>query len=81
MRWTLRTATTSYTVVLPDHRRWLELHSWGPHGIEHGPSPLANLGRTPYLTEADVTPVEYQAEVGPSGLTRIRAGRQSATVT
>ncbi|HEY3606878.1 MAG TPA: alpha-galactosidase [Pseudonocardiaceae bacterium] len=59
MRWTLRTATTSYTVALPDHRRWLELHSWGPHGIEHGPSPLANLGRTPYLTEADAAPAEY----------------------
>ncbi|HEY0804933.1 MAG TPA: alpha-galactosidase, partial [Pseudonocardiaceae bacterium] len=59
MRWTLRTATTSYTVALPDHQRWLELHSWGPHGIEHGPSPLANLGRTPYLTEADAAPVEY----------------------
>ena len=59
MRWTLRTATTSYTVQLPDHQRWLELHSWGPQGIEHGPSPLANLGGTPYLTEADAAPVEY----------------------
>jgi len=59
VRWTLRTATTSYTVELPEHRRWLESHSWGPHGVEHGPSPLANLGGTPYLTEADAAPVEH----------------------
>ncbi len=58
-RWTLRTETTSYTVELPAHRRWAELSSWGPHGIEHGPSPLANHGRTPYRTAADAAPAEY----------------------
>lgn len=58
-RWTLRTATTSYTVELSDDRTWLELYAWGPHGIEDGPSPLANHGRTPYRTEADAVPAEY----------------------
>lgn len=58
-RWTLRTRNTSYTVELPDHQRWLELSSWGPKGIEDGPSPLANHGRTPYRTAADAAPVEY----------------------
>jgi alpha-galactosidase len=57
--WTLRTATTSYTVELPAHEQWLALHSWGPHGVQDGPSPLADLGRTPYLTEADAAPAEY----------------------
>jgi alpha-galactosidase len=57
--WTLRLATTTYTVGLPAHRRWAELRSWGPAGVEYGPSPLANVGRTPYLTEADGAPVEY----------------------
>ena len=59
MTWTLRLATTTYTVGLPEHRRWAELRSWGPAGVEDGPSPLANVGRTPYLTEADGAPVEY----------------------
>ncbi|HEY0497721.1 MAG TPA: alpha-galactosidase [Kutzneria sp.] len=58
-QWTLRLATTTYTVGLPEHRRWAELRSWGPAGVEDGPSPLANVGRTPYLTEADGAPVEY----------------------
>jgi alpha-galactosidase len=58
-RWTLRMATTSYTVGLPQHEGWLESVSWGPTGIEDGPSPVANVGRTPYLTEADGAPVEY----------------------
>jgi len=57
--WTLRLATTTYTVGLPEHRRWAELRSWGPAGVEDGPSPLVNVGRTPYLTEADGAPVEY----------------------
>ena len=57
--WTLRLATTTYTVGLPEHRRWAELRAWGPAGIEDGPSPLANVGRTPYMTEADGAPVEY----------------------
>jgi alpha-galactosidase len=52
-------ASTSYTVELPDHEQWLELVAWGPDGVPTGPSPLANIGRTPYLTEADVAPVEY----------------------
>ncbi|MFC0548934.1 alpha-galactosidase [Kutzneria chonburiensis] len=58
-QWTLHLATTTYTVGLPEHRRWAELRSWGPAGVEDGPSPLANVGRTPYLTEADGAPVEY----------------------
>jgi alpha-galactosidase len=58
-RWTLRTARTSYTVELPAHGRWPELSSWGPHGVEDGPSPLALHGRTPYLTTADAAPAEY----------------------
>jgi alpha-galactosidase len=52
-------ATTSYTVELPEHGQWLQLVAWGSTGIEDGPSPVANTGRTPYLTEADVAPVEY----------------------
>jgi alpha-galactosidase len=58
-RWTLRTATTTYTVEVPEHGRWAELSSWGPAGIEDGPSPLANHGRTPFRTTADAAPVEY----------------------
>jgi alpha-galactosidase len=58
-RWTLRMATTTYTVGLPEHEGWLEHISWGPAGIEDGPSPVANTGRTPYLTEPDGAPVEY----------------------
>lgn len=57
MRWTLRTATTSYTVALPEHERWLELHSWGPHGVEHGPA--LSVEPVHYFTDADVAPVEY----------------------
>lgn len=52
-------ATTSYTVELPEHEQWLNLVAWGPSGVEDGPSPVANVGRTPYFTEADVAPVEY----------------------
>ena len=58
-RWTLRTATTSYTVEVPDHGRWAELSSWGPAGVEDGPSPLAGHGRTPFRTAADAAPAEY----------------------
>jgi alpha-galactosidase len=58
-RWTLRTATTSYTVEVPGHGRWAELSSWGPAGLEDGPSPLANGGRTPFRTAADAAPAEY----------------------
>ncbi|MBP2472440.1 alpha-galactosidase [Crossiella equi] len=62
--WTLRLATTSYTVGLSPDRRWAELRSWGPHGVEHGPSPLANAGEVHFMTEADAAPVEY----APCGL-------------
>lgn len=58
-RWTLRTATTSYTVEVPEHGRWAELSSWGPIGVEEGPSPLAGHGRTPFRTAADAAPAEY----------------------
>ena len=58
-RWTLRTATTSYTVEVPVHGGWAELSSWGPAGIEDGPSPLAGHGRTPFRTAADAAPAEY----------------------
>jgi alpha-galactosidase len=58
-RWTLRTATTSYTVEVPEHGGWAELSSWGPIGVEDGPSPLAGHGRTPFRTAADAAPAEY----------------------
>ena len=63
-RWTLRTAATSYTVEVPEHGRWAELSSWGPIGVEDGPSPLAGHGRTPFRTAADAAPAEYL----PTGL-------------
>jgi alpha-galactosidase len=56
-RWTLRMATTTYTVALgPDAP---ELVAWGPAGVEDGPSPLANRGAVHFITEADAAPVEY----------------------
>ena len=58
-RWTLHAATTTYTVEVPGHGRWAELHSWGPSGVEDGPSPLAGHGRTPFRTAADAAPAEY----------------------
>ena len=58
-RWTLRTASTTYTVEIPEHGRWAELSSWGPAGVEDGPSPLAEHGRTPFRTAADSAPAEY----------------------
>ena len=64
MTWTLRTETTTYTVEVPDHGRWAELSSWGPAGVEDGPSPLATHGRIHFRTEADAAPAEYV----PSGL-------------
>jgi len=63
-RWTVRMATTSYTVALEPGGRWLELVAWGPPGVEDGPSPLANTGRAHFITEADAAPVEY----APRGL-------------
>ena len=59
LRRTLRAATTTYTVEVPGHGRWAELSSWGPAGIEDGPSPLAGHGRTPFRTAADAAPAEY----------------------
>lgn len=61
-RWTLRLATTTYTVALGP--QWPELVAWGPAGVEDGPSPLANHGREHFITEADAAPVEY----APRGL-------------
>ena len=58
-RWTLHTAATSYTVEVPEHGNWAELSSWGPLGVELGPSPLAGHGRTPFRTAADAAPAEY----------------------
>jgi alpha-galactosidase len=58
-RWTLRTAATSYTIEVPEHGQWAELSSWGPAGVEDGPSPVATRGRTPYRTAADAAPAEY----------------------
>jgi alpha-galactosidase len=58
-RWTLRAASTAYTVEVPEHGRWAELSSWGPAGVEDGPSPLAEHGRTPFRTAADAAPAEY----------------------
>jgi alpha-galactosidase len=62
--WTLVGAATEYTVVLPEHGRWLELAAWGPHGVSEGESPLAFHGRVQYLTDGDVAAVEYT----PDGL-------------
>lgn len=59
LRRTLRAATTTYTVEVPAHGQWAELSSWGPAGIEDGPSPLAGHGRTPFRTAADAAPAEY----------------------
>jgi len=57
--WTLRGATTEYTVGLPEHGGWLELRAWGPHGVSDGPSPLAWVGKAQYMTPGDVAAVEY----------------------
>lgn len=62
--WTLPMATTSYTVALCEDRRWAELVAWGQHGVEHGPSALANHGRVHFSTDVDAAPVEY----APRGL-------------
>ncbi|WP_326567080.1 alpha-galactosidase [Amycolatopsis rhabdoformis] len=63
-RWTLELESTSYTVALEPGNRWLELVAWGPRGVEHGPSPLANRGDVHFITDADAAPVEY----APRGL-------------
>lgn len=56
-RWTLRMATTTYTVALGPECP--ELVAWGPAGVEDGPSPLANHGSVHFIVEADAAPVEY----------------------
>ncbi|WP_432197339.1 alpha-galactosidase [Streptomyces sp. bgisy027] len=58
-RWTLRTENTSYTVRLSPDGPWAELDSWGPHGVESGPSALDWSHRTHFITPADAAPAEY----------------------
>ncbi|MEV5383159.1 alpha-galactosidase [Streptomyces sp. NPDC052721] len=58
-RWTLRTEHTSYTVRLSPDGPWAELHAWGPHGVEDGPSALDRSHRTHFITPADAAPAEY----------------------
>jgi alpha-galactosidase len=62
VNWTLRGEHTEYTVALPEHGRWLELVSWGPHGVSDGPSPVSYAGPTPFLTAGDVAPIEYATD-------------------
>ncbi|MFK3983467.1 alpha-galactosidase [Micromonospora sp. NPDC050397] len=57
--WTLRGASTEYTVAVPEHGRWLELVAWGPYGVSDGPSPVGYDGPTPFLTSGDAAPIEY----------------------
>ena len=58
-RWTLRTESTSYTVRLSPDGPWVELDSWGPLGVEVGPSALDWSRRTHFITPADAAPAEY----------------------
>ena len=58
-RWTLRTESTSYTVRLSPAGPWVELDSWGPLGVEDGPSALDRSRRTHFITPADAAPAEY----------------------
>ncbi|MGV9929065.1 alpha-galactosidase [Streptomyces olivaceoviridis] len=58
-RWTLRTEHTGYTVRLSPDGPWAELHAWGPHGVEDGPSALDWSHRTHFITPADAAPAEY----------------------
>lgn len=63
--WTLRGASTEYTVAVPEvpeHGRWLELVAWGPHGVSDGPSPVGYDGPTPFLTAGDAAPIEYATD-------------------
>ena len=57
--WTLRGATTSYVVGVPDHGGWAELLAWGPHAVAEGPSIVAPVGTEHFLPRADVEPLEY----------------------
>ncbi|MBL1114954.1 alpha-galactosidase [Streptomyces sp. 110] len=58
-RWTLRTDHTGYTVRLSPDGPWAELDSWGPLGVETGPSALDWSHRTHFITPADAAPAEY----------------------
>jgi alpha-galactosidase len=58
-QWTLRGATTSYVVEVPEHGRWASLVAWGPHAVADGPSTVAPAGTVHFLPEADVEPLEY----------------------
>ncbi|MFD7388327.1 alpha-galactosidase [Streptomyces sp. NPDC059852] len=58
-RWTLRTEHTTYTVRLSQDGPWAELDSWGPAGVEDGPSALDWSHRTHFVTPADAAPAEY----------------------
>lgn len=58
-RWTLRGATTSYVVEIPEHGLWAALVAWGPHGVADGPSIIAPVGTEHFLPRADVEPLEY----------------------
>jgi alpha-galactosidase len=57
--WTLRGATTSYVVGVPDHGQWAQLIAWGPHAVADGPSVVAPVGTEHFLPRADVEPLEY----------------------
>ncbi|GAA0618766.1 alpha-galactosidase [Kribbella sandramycini] len=57
--WTLRGATTSYVVGVPDHGQWAQLVAWGPHAVAGGPSVVAPVGTEHFLPRADVEPLEY----------------------
>ncbi|TDW19486.1 alpha-galactosidase [Kribbella kalugense] len=54
--WTLRGATTSYVVGVPDHGQWAQLVAWGPHD---GLAPVEVVGTEHFLPRADVEPLEY----------------------
>jgi alpha-galactosidase len=57
--WTLRGATTSYVVGVPDHGQWAQLVAWGPHAVAEGPSVVTVEGTEHFLPRADVEPLEY----------------------
>ncbi len=57
--WTLRGATTSYVVGVPEHGGWAQLVAWGPHAVAGGPSTMAPVGTEHFLPRADVEPLEY----------------------
>ncbi|MEU8225597.1 alpha-galactosidase [Kribbella sp. NPDC048915] len=54
--WTLRGATTSYVVGVPEHGFWAQLVAWGPAG---GPTPVDVVGTEHFVPRADVEPLEY----------------------